>query len=84
MVVYILQNPPPTLENPRIPTEADKKWSRSFHDFVKHCLQAEPKKRPTAMKLLKHRFFDQVPKDPVQLLTTALIDDLPPIVRFVH
>jgi len=79
VVVYILQNPPPTLDNPRTPEESQKKWSKQFHDFVKSCLQTEPKKRPPSMKLLKHKFFEQVPKDPFPTLKQALVDGLPSI-----
>jgi serine/threonine-protein kinase OSR1/STK39 len=77
VVVYILQNPPPTLENPRTPEEPGKKWSKSFHDFVRLCLQTEPKKRPPTLKLLKHKFFDQIPKDAFSMLKSALVDGMP-------
>lgn len=29
------------------------KWSDNFHDFLRFGLQKEPKRRPTAMELLK-------------------------------
>jgi len=77
VVVYILQNPPPTLERPHTPEEATKKWSRSFSDFVRVCLQSEPRKRPSALKLLKHKFLDQAPKEPFALLKSALVDGMP-------
>ncbi|XP_045565509.1 mitogen-activated protein kinase kinase kinase kinase 5 isoform X4 [Salmo salar] len=35
------------------------KWSTSFHNFVKVSLTKNPKKRPTAEKLLSHLFIDQ-------------------------
>ncbi|KAL0274266.1 UNVERIFIED_CONTAM: hypothetical protein PYX00_006732 [Menopon gallinae] len=41
---------PPTLK------ERDK-WSPTFHNFVKVALTKNPKKRPTADKLLEHPFF---------------------------
>ncbi|XP_014214960.1 mitogen-activated protein kinase kinase kinase kinase 3 isoform X2 [Copidosoma floridanum] len=41
---------PPTLK------ERDK-WSQTFHNFVKVALTKNPKKRPTAEKLLQHAFF---------------------------
>ncbi|CAH1978926.1 unnamed protein product [Acanthoscelides obtectus] len=40
------------------PTLKDKeKWSPTFHNFVKVALTKNPKKRPTAEKLLQHPFF---------------------------
>lgn len=33
------------------------KWSQTFHSFVKTALTKNPKKRPTADKLLQHAFF---------------------------
>ncbi|KAG8123117.1 hypothetical protein E2320_018550 [Naja naja] len=35
------------------------KWSNSFHHFVKMALTKNPKKRPTAEKLLQHPFITQ-------------------------
>ncbi|XP_043913524.1 mitogen-activated protein kinase kinase kinase kinase 3 isoform X2 [Protopterus annectens] len=35
------------------------KWSNSFHHFVKVALTKNPKKRPTAEKLLQHPFVSQ-------------------------
>ncbi|XP_050528661.1 mitogen-activated protein kinase kinase kinase kinase 5 isoform X2 [Daktulosphaira vitifoliae] len=43
---------PPTLK------ERDK-WSPTFHNFIKVALTKNPKKRPTADKLLMHSFFCQ-------------------------
>uniref|UniRef100_A0A1B6LQR5 Mitogen-activated protein kinase kinase kinase kinase n=1 Tax=Graphocephala atropunctata TaxID=36148 RepID=A0A1B6LQR5_9HEMI len=40
------------------PTLKDRdKWSPTFHNFVKTALTKNPKKRPTADKLLQHPFF---------------------------
>jgi len=40
------------------PTLKDKnKWSRDFHDFVKDALTKNPKRRPTAEKMLYHKFL---------------------------
>ncbi|VVC41289.1 Hypothetical protein CINCED_3A000113 [Cinara cedri] len=42
------------------PTLKDRdKWSPTFHNFVKISLTKNPKKRPTADKLLMHSFFCQ-------------------------
>jgi [mitogen-activated protein kinase] kinase 5 len=32
------------------------KWSENFHDFLRHALQKDPKRRPTAAELLKHEY----------------------------
>lgn len=39
------------------PTLKDKdKWSPTFHSFIKTALTKNPKKRPTAERLLQHPF----------------------------
>jgi len=39
------------------PRLQDKKaWSANFHSFVKECLVKDPSRRPTAQKLLQHKF----------------------------
>jgi serine/threonine-protein kinase OSR1/STK39 len=47
----VVQNPPPALE------DSKRKFTSSFKDFVSLCLQKDPSKRPSASKLLKHKFF---------------------------
>ncbi|XP_028803572.1 serine/threonine-protein kinase cst-1 isoform X2 [Neltuma alba] len=39
--------------------EDKEKWSLHFHDFVAKCLTKEPRLRPTASEMLKHKFFDK-------------------------
>lgn len=40
------------------PTLKDKeRWSTNFHSFLKVALTKNPKKRPTAERLLQHAFF---------------------------
>ncbi|KAK4263599.1 hypothetical protein QN277_028989 [Acacia crassicarpa] len=39
--------------------EDKEKWSLHFHDFVAKCLSKEPRLRPTASEMLKHKFFDK-------------------------
>ncbi|KAL1363173.1 serine/threonine-protein kinase 1 isoform X5 [Arachis hypogaea] len=39
--------------------EDKEKWSLYFHDFVAKCLTKEPRLRPTASEMLKHKFFEK-------------------------
>ncbi|XP_025061461.1 mitogen-activated protein kinase kinase kinase kinase 3 isoform X5 [Alligator sinensis] len=49
-----------TKSNFQPPKLKDKmKWSNTFHHFVKMALTKNPKKRPTAEKLLQHPFVTQ-------------------------
>ncbi|KAH0938295.1 hypothetical protein HID58_005756 [Brassica napus] len=52
VLLMTLQNAPPRLDYDR-----DKKFSKSFRELIAACLVKDPKKRPTAAKLLKHPFF---------------------------
>eukprot|EP01128_Nolandella_sp_AFSM9_P001347 TRINITY_DN11466_c0_g1_i1.p1 TRINITY_DN11466_c0_g1~~TRINITY_DN11466_c0_g1_i1.p1 ORF type:complete len:474 (-),score=76.53 TRINITY_DN11466_c0_g1_i1:70-1440(-) len=81
VVLFILQNPPPTLNSPSLDDSylEGKKFTKGFHDFVKQCLQHHPKKRPSAAKLLRNRFFEKVPKDCAALLSDSLFSGLPDI-----
>ena len=42
------------------PTLSGERWSAAFCEFVSLCLQMEPKKRPSAKELLKHRWIRAV------------------------
>ncbi|XP_077211283.1 protein kinase superfamily protein isoform X2 [Tasmannia lanceolata] len=39
--------------------EDKEKWSLVFHDFVAKCLTKEPRLRPTAPEMLKHKFIEK-------------------------
>ncbi|XP_010260485.1 PREDICTED: serine/threonine-protein kinase dst1 [Nelumbo nucifera] len=39
--------------------EDKEKWSLVFHDFVAKCLTKEPRLRPTATEMLKHKFIEK-------------------------
>ncbi|KAI4381391.1 hypothetical protein MLD38_007463 [Melastoma candidum] len=39
--------------------EDKEKWSLVFHDFIAKCLTKEPRSRPTASEMLKHKFIEK-------------------------
>ncbi|XP_074309625.1 serine/threonine-protein kinase 1-like [Silene latifolia] len=39
--------------------EDKEKWSLIFHDFVAKCLTKEPRLRPTASEMVKHKFTER-------------------------
>jgi serine/threonine protein kinase len=49
IIMSIINSDPPTLSG--------SGFSKEFKDFVSSCLQKDPAKRPTAEKLLKHKFL---------------------------
>eukprot|EP00894_Picocystis_sp_ML_P003214 jgi/Pico_ML_1/53731/g4229.t1 len=71
VLMMTLQNPPPTLQ------EAENKtFSKALRELVALCLQKDPMKRPTAAKLLEHRFFKGAAKG-ADYLVKYLLADLP-------
>ena len=84
VLFLIPKNPPPTLDSTPASSGTTKpkntdsqqqqqQFSRPFKDFVELCLQRDPKARPSAKDLLKHRFIRNAKKSSY---LTELIDRL--------
>ncbi|XWS16875.1 hypothetical protein CRYUN_Cryun33cG0018700 [Craigia yunnanensis] len=69
VLLMTVQNAPPRLDY-----DGDKKFSKSFKDIIAMCLVKDPRKRPTAEKLLKHSFFKHA--KPPELSLKKLLADL--------
>lgn len=50
VLIKIQKSDPPTLNAP-------SKWSKSFNEFIKLCVNKDPDQRPTAGELLQHKFI---------------------------
>ncbi|KAL6187068.1 hypothetical protein ACLB2K_043183 [Fragaria x ananassa] len=72
VLLMTLQNAPPGLDY-----ERDKRFSKSFKKIVAACLVKDQKKRPTAEKLLKHRFFKNARSK--EFIVRTILDGLRPL-----
>lgn len=72
VLLMTLQNAPPGLDY-----ERDKRFSKSFKELVAACLVKDPKKRPTAEKLMKHHFFKHARSN--DFLAHSIVDNLAPL-----
>lgn len=52
VLFMISSEPAPMLED-------KEKWSLVFHDFIAKCLTKDPRVRPTASEMLKHKFIEK-------------------------
>ncbi|KNC50884.1 STE/STE20/FRAY protein kinase [Thecamonas trahens ATCC 50062] len=81
VMLMILQNEPPTLssmQKEKDPTNKSKrKFSASFNNFIASCLKKKPEDRPSAERLLKHKFIKQARKKADDFLITHLLASLP-------
>lgn len=67
-MLKILNEAPPSVETY---DDFSHKFSQSFRDMVRLCLQKDPTARPTAKELLKHKFFSKHGKD-----SSIIIDEI--------
>ncbi|XP_057821078.2 serine/threonine-protein kinase BLUS1 isoform X2 [Cryptomeria japonica] len=72
VLLMTLQNAPPGFDY-----ERDKKFSKSFKEMVAMCLVKDPTKRPSAAKLMKHRFFKHARSN--DYIERTVLDGLPPL-----
>jgi serine/threonine-protein kinase OSR1/STK39 len=54
VMLLTLQEDPPSAD---IYKDDTYKFSKNFHSMISKCLRKDPKKRPSAKKLLEHKFF---------------------------
>jgi len=78
VLLMTIQNPPPTLEQ----DSGSKHFSKHMRDMVQLCLNKDPSKRPTAAKLLEHKFF-KTAGDRVRLVK-GLLAGMPPVTKRVE
>eukprot|EP01128_Nolandella_sp_AFSM9_P003832 TRINITY_DN1689_c0_g2_i8.p1 TRINITY_DN1689_c0_g2~~TRINITY_DN1689_c0_g2_i8.p1 ORF type:complete len:561 (+),score=183.86 TRINITY_DN1689_c0_g2_i8:204-1886(+) len=84
----ILTSLPPSLENPEGAfsksqvDEHKKEFSTEFRHFVRHCCQNNPAKRPSAVRLLEHKFIKGRVKNAAkskELVKNTFLIETPPM-----
>jgi serine/threonine-protein kinase OSR1/STK39 len=75
VLLMTLQGPPPTLEAQC----GARHFSRAMREVVALCLQKDPARRPTAAKLLEHRFWRHA-RD-AGYLKRHLLEGMPPLAQ---
>lgn len=78
VLLMTIQNPPPTLDQ----DSGTKHFSKHMRDAVQLCLQKDPSKRPSAAKLLEHKFFKGAGDR--DRLVKSLLSSLPPVYKRVE
>jgi serine/threonine-protein kinase OSR1/STK39 len=66
-IIKTIKDDPPTID---LYDDKSYKFSKSFIDLFTKCLKKNPKDRPSASKLLKHKFF-KLRKDAVTIIEKA-------------
>lgn len=79
VLLMTLQNEPPKLEE----SYKQRHFGKAMREVVQLCLQKDPKRRPTAAKLLEHRLFKNAHHDK-DFLVKHLLKGLPSLVERVH
>lgn len=72
VLIMTIQQEPPSLKSYQDDRTVDgESFSRGFREIVRLCLQKDPKKRPSCITLLNHKYFQKRSKDS---LVTELLD----------
>eukprot|EP01121_Diplochlamys_sp_Union-15-3_P010415 TRINITY_DN2918_c0_g1_i2.p1 TRINITY_DN2918_c0_g1~~TRINITY_DN2918_c0_g1_i2.p1 ORF type:complete len:209 (-),score=41.82 TRINITY_DN2918_c0_g1_i2:32-658(-) len=80
VIMMVMRNAPPSLLNPEnTRAKNDRTFSKTFQNFVSVCLSKDPRKRPTASKLLEHKFFSKAAEKEAEYIKTNLLHGLPSI-----
>ncbi|CDH49476.1 kinase family protein [Lichtheimia corymbifera JMRC:FSU:9682] len=78
VLMMTLSNDPPTLDR----DSTKYKYTKVFKEMIDCCLQKDPRKRPTAEKLLQHPFFKQAKKK--EYLCKSLLVHVPSLEQRPH
>ncbi|KAI8098691.1 uncharacterized protein BX664DRAFT_271447 [Halteromyces radiatus] len=78
VLMMTLSQDPPTLSR----ENAKHKFSKMIKEMIDTCLQKDPKKRPTAEKLLQHPFFRQAKRK--DFLMKSVLTHVPALDRRPH